>query len=214
MKTSKSISAAIVCLFVATAIFIASAARAQDYQEGVDYITLSGDATVLPDGKVEVLEFFWFGCPSCFRFEPYLLAWQKPETIRLANVPAVWNRNTEFHAHVYYAMELLNLNGDLMQPFYDELHVRGSRIYSVEDFEAWASTQPGVDAGVLASSVHSFGTITKVSQAELLADTYGVTGVPTLVVAGKYRTSPSMAGSSTRVLEIVEYLANRVLAAQ
>ena len=214
MNTTNSTRTVYRILVLWVTLLVGAVAQGQDFTEGKDYVTLTGEATILPDGRIEVIEFFWFGCPSCFRFESTLVAWQKPETVNFINVPTVWNRSTEFHAHVYYSMELLGLNDELMQPFYDELHVKRNKINNLEDFEQWASAQPGIDAGKLTSTVLSFGTRTKVAQADLLANQYGVTGVPTLVVAGKYRTSPSMVGSAVRALDVVEYLVNRVLSEQ
>ena len=202
-------------LIIAAALILTSPlAYGQSFVEGEDYVTLQGDAVVLPDGRVEVIEFFWFGCPTCYRFEPILLAWDKPETISFKTVPAILNRASEFHAHAYYAMELLNLEGQLMQPFYDELHVKRNRVVNAEDFEAWASTQSGVDAAKLATTTHSFAAMTKVRQADLLAEKYSISGVPTIVVGGKYRTSPALADSFIHTLEIVEFLVEKVLAGQ
>lgn len=214
MKLFKYAIAKFVCLVFAATLTAGLPAQAQNFQEGVDYITLTGDASVRPDGRVEVIEFFWFGCPSCFAFEPVLLSWQKPDSVHFANVPAVLNRVSEFHARVYYAMELLSLNQQLMAPFYDELHVRKKRIVNSEMFHEWAVTQPGIDADSLTGTIHSFAAQTRVSQADLLASKYGVTSVPTLVIGGKYRTSPAMAGSGARSLDVVEYLVQRVLTEQ
>ena len=208
------ISKSIISIFAIVLVFGTATSHAQNFKEGDDYVTLQGDATILPDGRVEVIEFFWFGCPTCFRFEPVLHGWQKPDTINFVTVPGILNRSSEFHAHAYYAMELLNLQGQLMTPFYDELHVKRNRINTVEDFEAWANTQPGVDATKLAGTVNSFAARTKVAQADVLANKYGITGVPTLVVGGKYRTSPAMADSFARALQVVEYLVAKVLAEQ
>ena len=189
-------------------------ANAQTFVEGTDYVTLSQDAFVQSDGRVEVIEFFWFGCPSCYRFEPHLLSWEIPNNIDFKNVPAVITRNWEFHAHAYFAMELLDLKDQLMAKFYDEIHLNRNRIRSVEQFERWASEQEGIDAEKLVQTLNSFAAKTKVSQAGLLAEKYGITGVPTLIVGGKYRTSPSLARSEKRALQIVEYLANKILAEQ
>ena len=208
------ISKSIFSIFAIVLVFGTATSHAQNFKEGDDYVTLQGDATILPDGRVEVIEFFWFGCPTCFRFEPVLHGWQKPDTINFVTVPGILNRSSEFHAHAYYAMELLNLQGQLMTPFYDELHVKRNRINTVEDFEAWANTQPDVDAAKLAGTVNSFAARTKVAQADVLASKYGITGVPTLVVGGKYRTSPAMADSFARALQVVEYLVAKVLAEQ
>jgi len=208
------VSRAIGSMVVTVLLFSASFSHAQNFKEGADYVSLSRDAVILPDGRVEVIEFFWFGCPTCFRFEPVLHAWDKPDTVHFVTVPGVLNRTSQFHAHVYYAMELLSLEGQLMTPFYDELHVKGNRVQTVEALEQWAATQPDVDAAKLAGTVQSFAARTKVAQADVLANQYGITGVPSLVIGGKYRTSPAMADSFARSLEVVEYLVNRILTEQ
>lgn len=193
-------------------LFVATPLQAQNYVEGEDFVTLATDAKIRSDGRVDVMEFFWFGCPSCFRFEPTLLQWNIPKEINFLNVPAAMVDSWVFHAHAYYAMDLLGLKDALMQKFYDELHIKRRRINNANSFEQWASEQEGVDVPKLMQALHSFATKSKVAQAEALAKKYGVSSVPTLVVGHKYRTSPAMAGSDLRALEIVEYLARRILA--
>ncbi len=189
-----------------------AAAQAQSFTEGVDYIVLPGEAEVLPDGNVEVLEFFWFACPSCFRFEPYLVAWDIPPAIDFKNVPATFSDRWVFHAHIYYAMELLDLKDKLMQKFYDEIHINGTRMRNFDQFVEWAAPIAETDADKLAATLTSFAVQSKVSQAAHLASKYKVTGVPTLVVGGKYKTSPSMVQSEEKALRVVEYLAQKILA--
>ncbi len=202
-------------IFLAALIFISiggSDGHAQNFTEGVDYIVLPGEAEVLPDGTVEVLEFFWFACPSCFRFEPYLVAWDIPPSIDFKNIPATFSDNWVFHAHIYYAMELLGLKDKLMQKFYDEIHVKGTRVRNFDQFVEWAAPIAETDASKLTATLTSFAVQSKVSQASHLASKYKVTGVPTLVVGGKYKTSPSMVQSEEKALRVVEYLARKILA--
>ncbi len=201
-----------VAIYGLVMLFIASPLQAQNYVEGEDFVTIAADAKVRPDGRVDVMEFFWFGCPSCFRFEPTLLQWDIPKEINFSNVPAAMVDSWVFHAHAYYAMDLLKLKEPLMQKFYDELHVKRTRINNADSFQKWASEQQGVDVPKLMQALHSFAAKSKVAQAEALAKKYGVSSVPTLVVGHKYRTSPAMAGSDLRALEIVEYLVGRILA--
>ncbi len=186
----------------------------QQFVEGRDYENLGREAVIEPDGRVEVAEFFWFGCPSCFRFEPYLLAWDIPPEVEFVNIPATVARSWKFHAHVYYTFELFNLKDQLMQKFYDALHVDRSRIFSADQLKDWAAQQDGVDAEKLAGSLNSFAVLTKVAQADLLAKKYSVSSVPTLIIGGKYKTSPNMAGSDQRALQVAEFLAQKILSEQ
>ena len=193
---------------------IGMSANAQEFQSGEDYIELPGEAYVLKDGRVEVIEFFWFGCPACYQFEPYLANWNMPENIRFTHIPAVLNRSSLFHAHVYYAMNLLKLEGQLMDKFYAALHAEGKRINDVKALETWASQIEGIDAEKLAKAVNSFATVTKVGQAEVLAKKYRVSSTPTLVIGGKYQTSPYRANSEIRALQLSEFLTNKILSEQ
>ncbi len=197
-------------------VFAASPLQAQFFVEGDDYTILPGDARVQADGRVEVNEFFWYGCPSCFRFEPALLNWienQKPASINFVPVPATLNSRWEFHARAHYAFDLIGLHKELSEKFYNEIHINKNRVLTPEELAEWAAKQD-VDVDLLVSSLSSFATNTKLNQADLLARKYQIQSVPTLVVGEKYVTSPSMAGSSERALSIVEYLADKILAEQ
>ena len=208
---NKAIVRTIIFAIFAVAVTGAATSNAQEFTEGVDYIVLPGDAEVLADGRVEVLEFFWFACPSCFRFEPHLVAWDIPSTIEFKNIPATLSDSWIFHAHIYYAMELLGLKDKLMQEFYDEIHVNRSRMRNFEQFVEWAAPTAETDPNKLAATLNSFAVKSKVSQAQHLASKYKITGVPTLVIGGKYKTSPSMVQSEERALRVAEYLADKIL---
>ena len=152
--------------------------------------------------------------PFVFSIEPYLLAWDIPPEVEFVNIPATVARSWKFHAHVYYTFELFNLKDQLMQKFYDALHVDRSRIFSADQLKDWAAQQDGVDAEKLAGSLNSFAVLTKVAQADLLAKKYSVSSVPTLIIGGKYKTSPNMAGSDQRALQVAEFLAQKILSEQ
>lgn len=187
--------------------------KAQQFVEGTDYVALDGDAKIQRDGTVQVIEFFWYGCPACFRFEPYLESWKKnkPETIDFVAVPASLRDSWEIHARAHFAIDLAGSDGRLESAFYKEIHENDNRMRNEQAFSEWAQSQPGVDAEKFVNSLNSFGIVTKLNQARLLIKIFRINSVPTLVVGGKYRTSPSMAGSEQRSLEIVEYLANKIL---
>lgn len=195
-------------------ILLAGAAHAQQFVDGKDYETLPGEPRVLKDGTVEMIEFLWFGCPACYRFEPAKLSWLehgKPDSITFVAVPAVLRDSWEFHARVHFAFELLGMLDELSVKFFDEIHREGNRIRTVDELREWAERQDGVDVEKLVQTLSSFATNTKLNQSRLQAKKFGVGGVPTLIVGSKYRTSPHMAGSSERALEIVEYLASKIL---
>ena len=187
--------------------------RAQQFVAGTDYVVLDGEAKIQRDGTVQVIEFFWYGCPACFRFEPYLQTWKtnKPETIDFVVIPAPLRESWEFHARAHFAIESVGSGGKLESAFYNEIHEKNNRMRNEKAFSEWAHSLPDVDAEALVKSLSSFGTATKLNQAQLLTRKFRISGVPTLVIGRKYRTSPSMAGSEQRALAVVEYLANKIL---
>ena len=204
-------------VFIVSAVFILAAttvtAHAQQFVEGTDYVVLDGDAKVQKDGTVQVIEFFWYGCPACFQFEPYLESWKStlPDTIDFIPVPAPLRDVWEFHARVHFALESVDSDGTLPTAMFNEIHKNKNRMRNEKAFLKWVRTLPDVDVEEVANALISFGTVTKLNQAQLLTRKYRINAVPTMVVGGKYRTSPNLAGSEQRSLEIVEYLVNKII---
>ena len=212
MKISKlirvlTLNGLLVSLLLSSPIF------GQQFKEGTDYISLPGEAQIQSDGKVEVIEFFWFGCPACFRFEPAIQSWKetKPDTINFVTVPGTLTDRWMFHARAYYALEVTGYKDQLYSKFFDEIHLKNNRIFTEKSFEKWLNALDDVDPKAIMDALNSFATITKVNQADILAGKYKITGVPTLIVGGKYRTSPSMVNSDSRALEVVEFLVQKII---
>lgn len=208
----KKIAIRLVAFILLNAVLVVPSAYAE-YLEGRDYVELPGEAEIHSNGQIEVNEFFWFGCPGCFRFESTIQHWvanEKPEAVRFVPVPATVADRWLFHAKVYYAFELTNTTDELYTKFFDEIHVKNNRIRSEDQLAEWLDSV-GANTQEILSALNSFGAVTKVNQADLLARKYQITGVPTLVVGGKYRTSPSMIKSDAESLKVVEFLVNKIL---
>ena len=168
-----------------------------------------------PD-KIEVAEFFWYGCNHCFDFEPYVNRWAEelPANVRFVRVPALWNPLVRLHGQLYYTEEVLANNGKLedregfRQTVFLELHRRGNRLASeaamIDVFGRY-----GVSAEDFKSTWGSFEVAQKMRVAEDLARRYGLSSVPLIVVNGKYRTSGSEAGSYPKLLEVIDELVAR-----
>jgi protein dithiol oxidoreductase (disulfide-forming) len=162
-----------------------------------------------PD-QVEVTEVFWYGCPHCFAFEPYLEAWQadKADYINFVRVPAVWNPTLRLHAQAFYTAEVLGKGAEMHSPMFQEIHVNGNYL----DTEAKIAEffgRFGVSAADFENAFKSFTVDTKLQRAEELNRRYRITSVPSIVVNGKYTTNGTMAGSYDRLLELVDELAAR-----
>ena len=203
MKVLKSCCCAALLLLVGTTV---SVTAAQSFVEGTHYTRLADRAPArLPEGKVEVREFFWYGCPHCYTLEPYIQSWERPAAVEFVTTPAVLGKNWVAHAYAFYALKALGRLEDLHAPLFEAIHGERKRVFSagqIEDFVA----QQGVDREQFARAVESFSVDTQVKRAERLGKAYGVSGVPAFVINGKYMTSPTMAGSYQHFFKVVDHL--------
>lgn len=166
--------------------------------------------------KIEVAEFFWYGCPHCYTFEPYINAWaaDKPANVRFVRVPAMWNRGLELHAQLYYTEEVLVSNGTIKEPaaFRDavfiEYHRRGNRLGSKDAIQTLFE-RFDVSPDDFERAWSSFEVNQKMRVASDLARRYGINSVPMMVVNGKYRTSGQEAGSLDGLIEVINELVAR-----
>ena len=183
-------------------------AQAAAFKNGVDYLTLGKPAlTEAPAGKIEVVEFFWYGCPHCHNFEPQLEAWSKsmPKDVLLRRVPVAFRPDFEPAQRLYFVLEALGKIDELNRKVFDAIHVSKQTLATTEQVTAWAEKQ-GMDRTKFTELYNSFAVSTKVRKATQLQDSYQVDGVPALGVAGRYFTSGSLAKSMERALQVTDYL--------
>lgn len=186
-------------------IFIAQPAAA--LEAGKDYLAISPAQPTDSKGKVEVLEFFAYTCPHCFDLEPELHAWAKklPKDVVLKRVPAVFSEKWEPMARAFYSLETLGMLDKLHVDVFEALHVKNQNLTPPDAFFSWASAR-GLDRKRVQDVYNSFGVTMKVARAKQLSTSYKLSGVPALVVNGKYLTSGSMTGSHAKTLEAVDSL--------
>jgi len=193
------------------------APREWQYSEGQHYHRLvPTQPTVGGADKVEVAEVFWYGCPHCFNFEPAINTWAEsvPANARFIRIPAVWNPLAKLHGRLYYTEEVLARNEKLADvvgfhaAVFVEFHRKANRLTS-EDAIQKLFERFGVSQDDFLSTWNSFEVNQKVRVADDLVRRYNVTGVPALVVNGKYRTGASDAGSYPKLLEVVDELIER-----
>lgn len=194
-----------------------SATRDWEFSEGQHYHRLvPSQPTVGGADKIEIAEVFWYGCPHCFNFEPTINSWAEnvPANARFVRIPAVWNPLARLHGRLYYTEEVLARNGKLadQQDFHEavfyEFHRKGNRLTS-EDAIQKLFERFGVGRDDFFNVWNSFEVNQKVVTAGDLVKRYNVTGVPAVVVNGKYRTGASEAGSYPKLLEVVDELIER-----
>jgi thiol:disulfide interchange protein DsbA len=183
-------------------------ARAQGaLVEGRDFTRVAQPLPV-PEGKVDVIEFFGYWCPHCNAFEPALDAWAKklpPAQVSFRRLAVSFNAAHEPMQRLYFALEALGLVDTLHRKVFTAVHVQHQRFNSEAEISTWAQAN-GADAGKIVEAMKSFSVATKVRQARQLAEGFRIEGVPTLGIQGRYMTSPSIAGSQERALAVADAL--------
>ena len=187
------------------------------FKEGQHYIRMvPSQPTMGGADKVEVAEFFWYGCPHCYSFEPTINAWAEeiPAGARFVRIPVVWNTIHELHARIFYTMDVLARNGVLADretfhnTVFQEIQTRGNRLTS-EDSIRRLFERFGVDAEAFDKTWKSFEVDQKLRVAKDLGRRYNIQGVPAVVVNGKYRTGGQEAGSYDAVPDVIDELIAR-----
>ncbi len=203
MKLHKIVCSALLALLAAANSPAEEFVVGQHYQEVKPAVATSTAAD-----KVEVLELFWYGCPHCYAFEPQLQEWlkNKADYIEFVRVPAVFAQNWEVHARAFYAAQQLGVLDKLNGSVFDAIHKEGRKLGSQEEVTQFFADK-GVSAEDFKKAYNSFDVDTKTRRAIALTREYGITGVPALIVNGKYRSSAQEAGDFASLLKLVDYLA-------
>ncbi len=178
-------------------------------KEGKDYVRLAKPApTEAPEGKVEVVEFFWYSCPHCNTFEPAFAAWKQkaPAHVVVRRVPVAFNASFVPQQKLFFALQAMD-NFDAMHvKVFHAIHVERNKLAKDEDIFNWVAKQ-GVDVNKFKEIYNSFNVASQVRKATALQQAYDVEGVPSMGVAGRYYTDGPRAGNMANVLSVVEYLA-------
>lgn len=184
-------------------------ASAQAAIKDSDYVRLSQPLST-EKGKIEVLEFFWYGCPHCFSFEPALDAWQKklPADVAFRRVPVAFRESFAIHQRLYYAIEAMGKVEELHRKVFQAIHGERKRLDKEADILAFVEKN-GVDKAKFLEVFNSFTVATKAKQASRLVDAYKIDGVPALGIHGRYFTSGQLAGSPERALVVADALIER-----
>lgn len=181
--------------------------QASAFDEGIDYTRLSQPEPTDTGKKVEVLEFFWYGCPHCFHLEPFLEKWlkDKPADAAFRRMPAVLGPNWQPGARAFFAAQELGVLDKLHEPLFRAIHIEKRPLFDEDQLVAFAAQQ-GINADEFRKAYDSFYVNMKVRRAAEVERRYGIDGVPTIIVNGKYRTSVGQAGSKERLIEVINYL--------
>ena len=175
---------------------------AAEFVAGKDYTVVANPVKVEVPGKIEVREFFWYGCPHCFTLEPHMQAWLKelPKDVRFVRTPASMNPVWEQGARGYYVMEALGVRKNIHLPLFHAIHKEGKQIFSQAEQANYLALY-GIPQEKFNSLFNSFAITGKVAQGNRLAQQYQLSGVPAVVVNGKYVVT----GEDGKVTQVVNY---------
>ena len=195
--------AVIAAMLVATAAF--GQGRAQ-------YTELNPPQPTVGEGdRIEVVEFFWYGCPHCYTLEPLVESWKKtlPKDVVFRPFPAVFNARWGHDAAIFYAFEALGVSDKLHRPLFDAIHLDHLRTDDPKALAEWVKKQ-GVDAKKFEDTMKSFSVQAKVRRAAQLTAAYKIDGTPAFAVAGRYTVSAEQGGSREGMLKAVSSLVDKV----
>lgn len=203
-------SARLVLLFLGLGLSsLGSAESVQKPLDGKEYeLVIPEQPTQVEDGKVEVVEIFWYGCPHCYDFEPYLEKWLSalPPYAEFRRLPASFNDRWLLHARAFYAAESLHVLDKVHHPLFEAL-TKDQKRFDTEDNLAAFFAEHGVDEAQFRQTFNSFAVDAKVKQSSQMVRNYGINGVPAVIVNGKYRTAASLTtGGYPALLEVIDQL--------
>ena len=193
------------------------APRDWQFKEGEHYVRMvPTQPTVGGADKIEVAEFFWYGCPHCYDLEPYINDWAKNKDpgVRFVRVPATWNALVKLHGQLYYTEEVLVRNGVIKDPdgfrdtVFKEYHQRGNRMTTEAAIQK-VFARFGVSDADFQRTWNSFEVNQKLRVADDLSRRYSISSVPAIVVNGKYRAGAAEAGSYPKLMELIDELTVR-----
>lgn len=203
---------AIAACVAGAATSLANLAQAQGATpiEGTHYVKLNQPLAV-PPGKIEVIEFFWYGCPHCNDFEPTLDAWSKklPGDVNFRRVPVAFRAEPfTTHQRIFYALDAMGLIPTMHRKVFYAIHNQHQRLDKPDAIAAFMQ-QNGVDSAKFLEHFNSFSVQSKSHQAVKLAADYKIDGVPAIGVHGRYFTSGALAGTADGTLAVADFLINK-----
>jgi protein dithiol oxidoreductase (disulfide-forming) len=196
-------------IFAMLALILCATSVRAEVVAGRDYHLLNPPQPITTGNKIEVLEFFFYGCPHCYHLHPLISEWEKkkPKDVDFQYVPTIFNEGWEPMAHTYYALQAMGKS----QQLHDALFQAWNENVDLSD-EAKISAfvaKHGVDAARFDADYNSFTVETKIMQSNQMVQSYGVRGTPTIAVDGKYIISGLQPAETIRVLNEVIKIARK-----
>ena len=192
------------------------ACQAQTTAQELDpskYQTVTSEFAVSTGDKIEVAELFWFKCGHCFALEPTLKKWSeaKSDNAELVKIPAIFSARWEFEAQAFYTMQSLNAPEAAYDAYFNRIHVQRKYINDVAALAEFLG-EYGLATDQVKSAFDSFAVDTNMRNAKKISLASGATGVPAIIVDGKYLTSVTHAGSTQEMFKVVDQLIEKAAA--
>ncbi|MBV4479202.1 thiol:disulfide interchange protein DsbA [Pseudomonas khavaziana] len=200
-----------------TASLFGMTAQAADVplEAGKTYVELSNPVPVSVPGKIEVVELFWYGCPHCYAFEPTINPWAEklPKDVNFRRIPAMFGGPWDAHGQLFLTLEAMGVEHKVHNAVFEAIQKQGKRLTKPDEMADFVATQ-GVDKDKFLATFNSFAIQGQIKQAKELAQKYGVQGVPTLIVNGKYRFDLGSTGGPEQTLNVADQLIAKERAAK
>ncbi|WP_439860257.1 thiol:disulfide interchange protein DsbA/DsbL [Pseudomonas sp. MBLB4136] len=198
-----------------TASLFGMAAQAEPIQAGKQYVELTSPVPVSKPGQIEVVELFWYGCPHCYQFESTINPWveQLPEDVNFVRVPALFGGVWNVHGQAFITLESMKVEQKVHDAVFEAIHKQGKKLATPEELAEFLATQ-GVDKDKFLSTYNSFAVKGQMEKAKKLAMAYQISGVPVMIVNGKYRFDIGSSGGPQQALQVADHLIAQERAAQ
>ena len=182
----------------------------EKYRAGVHYEIVDNPTTVRDPSKIEVTEVFWFGCNHCYALEPYIARWKKdvPADVAFIKSPATWNEMLKTHANIYYTAKALGIEQQFVPAAFNTIQNEGRMLTGNTELEYYFRGFD-IDRNKYKAVSTSFGVRNAVEQADKKMKQWKVTGVPSLIVNGKYNVSASRAVRTAQLFDVVDFLVEK-----
>ena len=179
------------------------------------YVELTNPVPVAVPGKIEVVELFWYGCPHCYAFEPTINPWAEklPKDVNFRRIPAMFGGPWDAHGQLFLTLEAMGVEHKVHNAVFEAIQKQGKRLTKPDEMADFVATQ-GVDKDKFLATFNSFAIQGQIKQAKELAQKYGVQGVPTLIVNGKYRFDLGSTGGPEATLNVADQLIAKERAAK
>jgi len=181
--------------------------------EGSDYLVLANPQPTDSPGQIEVLDFFWYGCPHCYAFLPDLERWHKrqPSDVAYKHVPVSFDASRDPHSKIFFALQILGRVEDMHTKVFDAYHRQHMRLLDRDEIADFMAAN-GIARDKWLAAYDSFSVAGAVNRARMTMQAYMIDGTPTLAVDGRFLTSPTIVRSHTNAgtLAVTDYLVDRV----